>query len=792
MASVKNILTAAAMASVAAATTSVTTAMTMSGQTPYYAALATGYTTDPASAATSTTTAHQPCVTQPEAGTYCGFINPEDPCSPQPGGYGPVPNSDTPNAFLNFPPLHSMAQAAPTTVRSTGQTQYTQVFKDLDASISGGKYLGLYDLETYNVAQCASLCDAMATCISFDIFAERDPSLLPTNNDNSAPTVWGTNCPNPPSMTVFKCTLWGNVISAQQATNYGSMQEQFKIVITGSDGYTKTNVTVSSSICTDSSSTSTTSPSSSTTSRPSTLVSTTSTPTPLSTSSSSIRAPSTSTTSTTQVSPSATCTPCTPGPVTDSNGHMYNVTCNLDLVGYDLGAVAASTYEDCFAICDNNAECNAFAFDPLADGGAHCWPKNVPSGAIPSDTNCACTVYATFVPPPPPPTCAPCTPGPVIDSNGHTYNVTCNLDLVGYDLGAVAATSYEDCFAICDNNAKCNAFAFDPLADGGAHCWPKNVPSGVIPSDTDCACTVYASLTALASTCAPCTPGPFTDDKSNTYNVSCGLDVIGYDLGPVAANSYEACYDVCDSTANCNAFAFDPKSDGGAHCWPKNVPAGTQPSLEANCPCTVYADLTAPACPVCSSGPVTDKNGQSYTVSCDTEFMGNDIEPVAASCYEDCFDLCDKNPQCNAFAWDPTADGSPHCWLKNIPSDSTEATQPWKGIVFGRMPPGCPVCTSGSYTDSNGKTYTVACNTEYMGHDLGPVTASCYEDCFTLCDQNSECNSFAWDPTADGGSHCWLKNIPSDSTGATQLWEGIVFGHLSAQSWSSQPSQSGW
>ena len=59
--------------------------------TPYYPALATGYTTDPALSATRTTTAGQACVTQPEAGTYCGFINPEDPCAPQPDGYGPVP-----------------------------------------------------------------------------------------------------------------------------------------------------------------------------------------------------------------------------------------------------------------------------------------------------------------------------------------------------------------------------------------------------------------------------------------------------------------------------------------------------------------------------------------------------------------------------------------------------------------------------------------------------------------------------------------------------------------------------
>lgn len=76
------------------------TSCSFSAYTPYYAALATSYTTDPALAATSTTTANQPCPTTPEAGTYCGFINPLDPCAPQPDGYGPVPSPDTASAFL--------------------------------------------------------------------------------------------------------------------------------------------------------------------------------------------------------------------------------------------------------------------------------------------------------------------------------------------------------------------------------------------------------------------------------------------------------------------------------------------------------------------------------------------------------------------------------------------------------------------------------------------------------------------------------------------------------------------
>lgn len=138
-----------------------------SSYTPYYPALATSYTTDPALAATKTTTAGQACVTQPEAGTYCGFLNPLDACAPQPDGYGPVPSPDTASAFLAFPKLHQSAQAAPTSVPSKDGNQYSQVFKDLQGAVSGSSYLGLYTLSTYSVADCAVRCDATDLCTAF-------------------------------------------------------------------------------------------------------------------------------------------------------------------------------------------------------------------------------------------------------------------------------------------------------------------------------------------------------------------------------------------------------------------------------------------------------------------------------------------------------------------------------------------------------------------------------------------------------------------------------------------------
>ncbi|KAI5238870.1 hypothetical protein E4T43_07133 [Aureobasidium subglaciale] len=194
-------------------------------------------------APSTTTDANAPCPTTPEEGTYCGFINPEDACAPQPGGYGPQVQPDTVDAFLAYAPFHSMASAAPSVVPSSDKTQYTQVFKDLDAAVSANSYIGLYTLTSYNAQECAAKCDDTDLCTSFNIYIERDPSLAPANNDNTTYTPWSTYCPNPSSITNYKCTLWGSSLSVDVATNKGDYREEFQTVITGSNAYDKTDVT---------------------------------------------------------------------------------------------------------------------------------------------------------------------------------------------------------------------------------------------------------------------------------------------------------------------------------------------------------------------------------------------------------------------------------------------------------------------------------------------------------------------------------------------------------------------
>ncbi|KAJ0158321.1 hypothetical protein CTA2_11853 [Colletotrichum tanaceti] len=167
------------------------------------------------------------CAAPYEVGTYCGFVNPEDPCAVQPDGNGPHVQPDTVEAFEAYPEFHLDAQTAAT------PAGYAATFKDLNASVNANSYLGLYTLTSYDVAKCASLCDGTKLCTGINVYVERDPSINPA----------GCSCSNPPSISNYKCTLWGSGVDKAAATNTGEGRNGFQVVIAGSNGYEKTNAT---------------------------------------------------------------------------------------------------------------------------------------------------------------------------------------------------------------------------------------------------------------------------------------------------------------------------------------------------------------------------------------------------------------------------------------------------------------------------------------------------------------------------------------------------------------------
>jgi hypothetical protein len=163
------------------------------------------------------------CPTAIEVGTYCGFINPDDPCAPQPKGAGTPPKDDTPEGFLNNPEYKNLAVGAKT------PTGYQQSFVNLQGATTGGGYISYKTLDSYDVNACSKFCDDSETCTGFNIYIERDPKWNPHQ----------CSCTNPPSIINYKCSIWGQKVTKETATNTGEGRDDFKVVITGSNGYNK-------------------------------------------------------------------------------------------------------------------------------------------------------------------------------------------------------------------------------------------------------------------------------------------------------------------------------------------------------------------------------------------------------------------------------------------------------------------------------------------------------------------------------------------------------------------------
>lgn len=146
-------------------------------------------------------------------------------------GYGPAAIPDTPEGFLAFQTFADQSSKAPT------PKGYARTFQSLTGSCEAGSYLGLFFLKTYDPYACQQRCDSHPDgCTSFNIYFERDPAVDA-----------GPACPNPPSFTTIRCTLWKNTLMTKEgAGNVGQYRlpedangQAFHVVIAGSNGYLK-------------------------------------------------------------------------------------------------------------------------------------------------------------------------------------------------------------------------------------------------------------------------------------------------------------------------------------------------------------------------------------------------------------------------------------------------------------------------------------------------------------------------------------------------------------------------
>jgi hypothetical protein len=114
-------------------------------------------------------------------------------CVPQPAGINYAVQPDTAAGWVADLNLAASASAA----NKALPTDYVSSFVALNASNSADNYMGFTLMTSYDVTGCATKCNAISGCNSFNIYFERDPSVNPDDS----------SCSDPPSTVQVKVTF---------------------------------------------------------------------------------------------------------------------------------------------------------------------------------------------------------------------------------------------------------------------------------------------------------------------------------------------------------------------------------------------------------------------------------------------------------------------------------------------------------------------------------------------------------------------------------------------------------
>lgn len=154
-------------------------------------------------------------------------------CVAQPTGVGIGPSTDTAAAFVKYTVFHGDA------ISAALPSGYLISFAASNAAVQQNTdFMTYYLLPSYNTQTCADYCTNTYGCQAWNIFFERAPSVNPA-----------VGCPNPPSVTYVKCSLFSQTVaSSQLATNAGqwrgpysgaNVTQNFQVVIAGSNAFNK-------------------------------------------------------------------------------------------------------------------------------------------------------------------------------------------------------------------------------------------------------------------------------------------------------------------------------------------------------------------------------------------------------------------------------------------------------------------------------------------------------------------------------------------------------------------------
>ena len=187
----------------------------------------------------------------------------------------------------------------------------------------------------------------------------------------------------------------------------------------------------------------------------------------------------------------------------------------------------------------------------------------------------------------------------------------------------------------------------------------------------------------------------YTDALGITYDVRCGLDLVGNNAQPAHADTWPECLEFCALLGGCAGVTFqNPGSPASiANCYPYSsitsyaaARSGIYNGVPVNGPTPINAAYNSgDVCQSNSNGTYTDAFGKTYITGCDQQVpggpSGTDLKSTALRTLKACLTYCTHYDTCIGvdFSGYPVSNNAGNCYPKFSP---ILAAQPAQGTSF--------------------------------------------------------------------------------------------------------------
>lgn len=272
------------------------------------------------------------------------------------------------------------------------------------------------------------------------------------------------------------------------------------------------------------------------------------------------------------------------------------------------------------------------------------------------------------------------------------------------------------------------------------------------------------------------------------FVVECGLDHAGGDLSSSTANSFQACIDLCATSAQCVDLSYS-----GNTCYLKSVlkpavsnsnvnaarllPAASSTSTTSTTGAAVAASTSAagPAstlsCPS-ANGTAFSSNGNTFNIECSVDHSGGDLSSVTTASLDACIAQCASTSSCVDVSYVPS---NGMCYLKSQLNAGVVNTSVWSARVGALT---CPT-NNGTVYNVNGTIFSLECYLDRAGGDLKQVTAGSWENCMGICAGTASCVDASYVPS---GGACYLKSSQVSPSKNNNVWGARILQNQPAAS----------